>query len=102
MEYWKEFYPDTEEGHIRKKLEPLGEPVTVWFYLDTNLSGNLENRIPNSGILIFVNNTLINLYSKRQNTVESSSFGPELVELITATEIVEALRYKLRTFGVDL
>ena len=49
------------------------------------------------GILIYVN-----FYSNRQNTVESSSFGLEFVALITATEIVESIRYKLRKFGVNL
>ena len=29
----KEFYPDAEEANPRKKLEPLGEPVTVCVYV---------------------------------------------------------------------
>ena len=41
-------------------------------------------------------------YSKRQNTVESSSFGSELVALRIATDMVEALRYKLRCFGIPI
>jgi hypothetical protein len=41
-------------------------------------------------------------YSKRQNTVESSTFGSEVVAVIIATEKVEALRTKLRQFGVPL
>jgi hypothetical protein len=39
-------------------------------------------------------------YSKRQNTVESSTFGSEFVALRTATELIEGLRYKLRMFGI--
>ena len=62
----------------------------------------MENRRSHSGILVYVNNTLINFYSKRKNTVESSSFGLDFMELGIATETLEALSYKLRTFGVNL
>ena len=62
----------------------------------------MTNRRYHSGILIYVNNELINVYSKRQNTVESSSFGSEFVALRIAKEMVESLRHKIRTFGVNL
>ena len=102
MEDFKEFYPDASEAHPRKKLEPLGGSVTVWVFVDDNHEGNLENRRSHSGILIYVNNTLINFHSKRQNTFESSSFGSGLVALRIATDMVESLRYKLRTFDINL
>ena len=37
-----------------------------------------------------------------QNTVECSSSGSEYVALGIATELIEALRYKLRTFGIPI
>ena len=55
-----------------------------------------------TGILIYVNNAPILWISKRQNTVESSSFGSELINLRIATEMVEALRYKLITLGITI
>ena len=55
-----------------------------------------------SWILIYVNNEMVKFYSKIQNTVESSSFGLGLVALIIATDMTEALRYMLSTFGVNL
>lgn len=39
---------------------------------------------------------------KKQNTVESSSFGSEFVALQIAKEMIVALRYKLRMFGVPI
>ena len=80
MEYWNEFYLGELEAHLRKKLEPLGESVTVWIYVDTNHAVNLANRRSHSSILIYVNYALIKLYIKRHNTVESSSFGLEFME----------------------
>ena len=41
-------------------------------------------------------------YSKRHNTVESSTFGSEFVALRVATEMCQAMRYKLRMFGVTI
>ena len=41
-------------------------------------------------------------YSKKQNTVESSTFSSEFVALKTAVELIISLRYKLRMIGVPL
>ena len=102
MKYWKNFYLDEAEDRLRKNLEPLGETVTFWVYVDANHAGNLSNRRSQSGILIYVNNELINFYSKRQNAVESLGFGSDFVALRIATEMVESLSYNLRTFVVNL
>jgi len=41
-------------------------------------------------------------YSKRQNTVESSTFGSEFIALKTGVDLIEGLRYKLRMFGIPI
>jgi hypothetical protein len=41
-------------------------------------------------------------FSKRQNTVETSTFGSEIVALRIAIELIEGLRYKLRMMGVPI
>lgn len=101
-EEWLDFYPDATELLPSKMLEPLGKCVKVRAWVDANHAGNLANRRPHSGILIYVNNVPIVWFSKRQNTVESSSFGSEFVTLRIATEMIEAFRYKLRCFGVPI
>ena len=53
-------------------------------------------------ILIFVNKAPIISFSKRQNTVENSTFGSKFTAMNNAVELVEALRYKLRMFGVPI
>ena len=40
--------------------------------------------------------------SKRQNTVEASTFGSEFIAMKTAVEHVEALHYKLQMFGIPI
>jgi len=55
-----------------------------------------------TGILIFVNRAPVIWYSKRQNTVEVSTFGSEITAMKNAIELIKALRYKLRMFGVPI
>ena len=52
--------------------------------------------------MIFINKAPIHWLSKRQATVETSTFGAEFCAMKTAVEMIEALRYKLRMFGVLL
>ena len=71
-------------------------------YVDANHSGNLLKIKLHSGIFIHVNINPVIFYLKRQNTVETLSFGLEFVALRIATVLVEALIYKLICFGVWL
>ncbi|KAI2489367.1 Reverse transcriptase (RNA-dependent DNA polymerase) [Fragilaria crotonensis] len=82
--------------------EPLGNPVTIHVFVDTNHAGNVVTRRSHTGILIFIQNSPILWVSKRQNTVETSTFGSEFVAMRHARDVIIALRYKLRMFGVPL
>ena len=61
---------------------------------------NMANKRSHSGIIIYVNNAPIIWYSKLHNTVEASSSISEFVAFRTSTCMIEALRYKLRCFGI--
>ena len=82
--------------------QPKGNPVEITCFVDANHAGNVITRRSHTGIIIFVNNAPILYYSKRQNTVESSTFGSEFVALRIARDMIVSLRYKLRMFGVPL
>ena len=71
-------------------------------YVDDNRIGNMMTDRYHTGIIIYLKNVPIVWYSKRKNTLESSSFGSEFVVLRIATDMVEALRYELQMFGVKL
>jgi len=99
---WMDFYSDAREELPVRIPEPLGNPVQVIAYVDANHAGNIKTRTSHSGVLIYINQAPIIWYNKRQNTVEASSFGSEYIALRICTEMVEALRYKLRCFGVPV
>ena len=54
------------------------------------------------GILIFSNRAPIIRHSKQQNRVETLTFGSEFTAMKKAVELITALRYKLRMFGVPI
>ena len=41
-------------------------------------------------------------FSKRQNTVETSTFGSEFVAMKQAVEMIKGSKYKLRMFGINI
>jgi hypothetical protein len=99
---WTEFYGDVEEELPPKMPEPLGRPVTISTFVDANHAGNVVTRRSHTGILIYLQNTPVIWQSRRQNTVETSTFGSEFVALRTARDTIVALRYKLRMFGIPI
>jgi hypothetical protein len=54
------------------------------------------------GLLIFVNRAPILWYLKRQNTVEASISGSELLAMHLSIEMIKGLPYKLRMMGDPL
>ena len=99
---WTDFYKDAEEAIPTNMPKPRGKPVSIHCFVDADLAGNKANRRSQTGILMFVNRAPIIWHSKRQNTVESSTFGSEIVAMKNAVELIEALRYKLRMMGIPI
>jgi hypothetical protein len=99
---WASIYGDVQEELPPHMPKPLGAPVKIHCFVDADHAGNLATRRSHTGILIFINMAPIIWYSKRQNTVESSTFGSEFVALRTAVELIIGLRYKLRMFGIHI
>jgi hypothetical protein len=99
---WSEFYGDVEEEMPPKMPEPLGSAVTISVFVDANHAGNVVTRRSHTGIIIYLQNTPIVWHSRRQNTVETSTFGSEFVALRCARDLIVALRYKLRMFGIPI
>jgi Reverse transcriptase (RNA-dependent DNA polymerase) len=99
---WSQYYPDAAEAIPHNIPRPRGKDVVVSCYCDADHAGCRVTRRSHSGILIFVNNAPVTWYSKRQNTVESSTFGSEFIAMRVAVEQVEGLRYKLRMMGIPI
>jgi hypothetical protein len=99
---WTEFYPDVVEELPPDMPEPKGKPVRTTCYVDSDHGHDAVTRRSVSGILLFVMGMPVRWYSKRQKTVETSSYGSELVAARVAVDLIIELRYKLRMLGVPV
>jgi len=99
---WSEFYPDAKELFPPDMPESRGKGVQMTCFVDADHAGCRETRRSHTGVIIFINRAPILWFSKRQSTVETSTFGSEIVALRIAIEMIEGLRYKLRMLGVKI
>ena len=95
-------YGDVQELLPDDAPEPLGKPVVLTTYVDANLYHDLITGRSVTGIIEFVNKTPLDWYSKKQNTVETSTYGSEFVAGRTATERAIDNRTMFRYFGVHV
>ena len=80
----------------------FGNSTSTHCFVDADLVGNLISRRSQTCVLILCNRAPFIWHSKRQNSVESSTFDSEIMALKNSIELIEALRYKLRMFGVPI
>jgi hypothetical protein len=95
-----EFYPDAGE-EIPKGLPPEKKPrVRMTVHVDADHAHDLVTRISITVILVMINSKHIRWISKHQKTVETSTYGSELVASRVATALIFEIRYMLRSLGV--
>ena len=101
---FKEQYRDANEELPPPHLipEPLGMSVSTTAYVDASHAANKVTRRSHTGFILFLNRAPIIWYSKRQNTVEASTFSSEFIALKCCLEHITSLRFKLRMFGVPI
>jgi hypothetical protein len=99
---WSSQYPKAAEKVPHDAPEALGHSVVTTCYVDADHAGCRATRRSHTGILIYVNCAPIIWFSKRQNTVESSTFGSEFITLKISVELIKSLRYKLHMFGIPI
>jgi hypothetical protein len=84
---WTEFYTD----------------ALMHCFADANHADDTETRRSQTGVLLFCNSTArIIWFSKRQNSVEASTFESEFTAVKNAVEMIEAMCCKLQMFGVQI
>lgn len=75
--------------------DPRGVGFTMRAFVDSDHAGDLTTRRSRTGFLIFLNSAPIYWFSKRQTSVETSSFGSEFVAMKLCCEYIQGLQYKL-------
>ena len=98
----KSLYPDACDYLPPNMPKPLGKTVQLNSFVDADLAGEQTTRRSQTGLIIYANMAPIVWLSKRQSTVEASTFGSEFVAMRSLVELLIGLRYKLRMFGVPI
>ena len=85
---WYDFYCIAKEAYPLDCPEPLGNSIFTHCFVNTNIPGIFISRISQTGVLIFYNRAPIICHSKRQNALETSTFGSEMMALKNGVELV--------------
>ena len=95
-----EYYRDAQE-HLPHDM-PISRGMEVWItaFVDASFAQNKKTRKSHTGFIIFVNRAPITWFSKRQSTVETSTFSAEFMAMNSCVNAIESLRCKLRMFAV--
>ena len=71
-------------------------------YKDANLYHDLSTGRAVTGVLHFLNQTPIDWYTKKQETVETATYGSEFAAARSAIQQIAALRQSLQYLGVPI
>ena len=99
---WEEQYPGAKEEMPPDMPQPKGSTINLTVFVDADHAGDKMTRRSVTGILLYGNSSPVKWYSKRQNTIETSTYGAELVAMRIAVEMIMEYRYKLRMMGIPV
>ena len=81
--------------------EPRGLGFVMRAKVDADHASDTITRHSRMGFLVYLNCALIYWWRKKQNSMQSSSFGSEFIVMTQRCEYVRGLRYKLRMMGIS-
>src|SRR5210317_1427787 len=81
--------------------KPLGKKIQITAYTDSDHAHDVVTRRSVTGVLLFLNNTSVKAIFQRQKTVETFTYGSELVATSVATKLILEYRNTLHLMGVE-
>ena len=93
-------YGNGSEEMIGNSPERRGLWFTIVAYCDADHAGDLMTRRSRTGFIVYVNNSPIFWMSKKQTSIETSSYGSEFIAMKHCCEYMKGLRYKLSMMGI--
>ena len=99
---WKQFYGDVKELLPSNAPRAIGKEFIIRAFVDADFAGDSLTRRSRTGFVVFINSAPIFWLSKKQSSLETSSFGSEFVAMRQCCEYLRGLRYKLRMMGIPV
>ena len=97
-----EYYDEASEEIDDRLPEPLVDELAITVFVDSDHAHDKVTRRSCTGMLIFVGRTPVFHMSKRQGSIETSTYGAEFCAMRTAVEELISVRYMLRCLGVKV
>jgi hypothetical protein len=82
--------------------EPRGSAMVMRAFVDSDHAGDMATRRSRIGFIIFLNSSPICWFSKRQTSVETSSFGSEFIAMKLCCDYIRGLHYKLKMMRISV
>ena len=105
--YQRRDWTSSEFGHLQGKRTfppnapaPRGLGFTIRAKVDADHGADTVTRRSRTGFLVYINSALVYFMSKKQTSVETSSFGSEFTAMKQCCEYLKGLRYKLQMMGI--
>ena len=106
---FKKLIPDFLKDYdgAKEELDPgfpmvFGPILETTILVDSDHVHNLAIRKSLTGLLAYVGSSPVNYFSKRQESIASSTYAAEFPALRTAIEEAQKLRYMLRCLGRNI
>ena len=81
---------------------PRGNEFDLCMFIDRDHAGDKWSRRFRTRFMINMNMSLVNLYSKKQSSIETSVIGNEFVAMKVGIKTLHAIHYKLRMMGIPI
>ena len=81
--------------------ESRGHGFKIVAFVDSDHAGDTVTRRSRTGFIVFLNNSPIHWTSKKQTSIETSSFASEFIAMKHCCEYLRGLRHKLRMMGIS-
>jgi hypothetical protein len=101
-ESFREQYPDAIEELDANIPEALVDEMQITVFVDSDHAHDKVTRRSITGIIMFVGRTPVYYSSKRQGSIETSTYGAEFCAMKTCIEELISLRYMMRCLGVKV
>ena len=93
---------ESKEALPTNMPQPLGNGFKLLCFVDADHAGDSLTRKSMTGFIVMLNNARIYWHSKKQTTVETSTFGSEYMAMKQTKKYLHGVRYKLSMFGIHV
>jgi hypothetical protein len=99
---WEYVYGNIKEEIPYNMPEAKGREVKITMFADANLYHDRITGRSVTGLLMMLNGTPIDWFSKKQGCVETATYGSEFVAARIGVDKIVEMRYMLRMLGVPM